>query len=181
MQKSPRECGTKLFYWLLWVAAYGLVNANAKQKLHLDDTLFGLGIIQCARVAHLFHKKPGSDLDLIFSKNVDNILFGGAKNVRAWFVHILLSTYKLGAVSYTPGLFPCFSIKVKQDQEYNITVSYGDKLYCPSLLVVSRMRRKEKDKALTKVKAHFFRSVSGSTGLTVQTVSPIATSLNRYL
>lgn len=181
MQNCSRECGTKPFYWLLLVVAYGLVNAKAKQKLNLDDTLFGLEIIQCAHVTHLFHKKFGSDLDLLVLKNAVNILFGGAENVKIWFVQILLFTYKLGTVSCTAGSFLCFSIKIERRQEYNITVSNEDKLKYPSLLVISKMRQKEKDKALANVDVHFSRSVTGSFGLTVQTVSPTATFFDSYL
>lgn len=52
--KPPKECKLKSFYWLLLVAAYGFVNANAKWQLHSDDTLFQLGLSQSPYIPQLF-------------------------------------------------------------------------------------------------------------------------------
>lgn len=63
------------------VAAYGLVNVNAKWQLHINDTLLSLGFMQCAHVTHLFYRKSCCDLNLVAVKHFDDILFGGSKEV----------------------------------------------------------------------------------------------------
>ena len=67
----PRESAKKYFYWLLKVASYGLVNANAKWKSHSNNTLFCMGLEVVAYVTQLFFRKENGILKLIVTKVVD--------------------------------------------------------------------------------------------------------------
>lgn len=83
--KAPRKRSTKSFYWLLLVALYGLVNANAKWQLSSDSTLLSLGIAQCPFVSKLFHLNSDGELVLVVVKIVDDILIACKENDQLWF------------------------------------------------------------------------------------------------
>lgn len=52
---TPRECANRYVFWLLNVATYGLVNANAKWQQHSDSTFIRLGLKTIAYIPQLFY------------------------------------------------------------------------------------------------------------------------------
>ena len=74
----PNECQhRRAFYWLLLTATYGLVNANVKWQLAIDDTLQKLGLIQLRQFPQLFAKYKKNELVLVAAKVVDDVLIAG--------------------------------------------------------------------------------------------------------
>jgi len=49
------------------MAAYGLVNANAKWQKHSDEVLRSMGFAQLVYVPQLFYAKDGNNLRIDFS------------------------------------------------------------------------------------------------------------------
>ena len=53
----PSECNEKIFIWLLDVAAYGLLNANAKCQRNSDETLLDMGLHALGHIPQVFFSK----------------------------------------------------------------------------------------------------------------------------
>lgn len=95
-------------------------------------------------------------------KIVDDDLFDVVEDVRPWIAQKLQSIYKLGTILHTPGSFLYFGLKIGQFQDFNITLLCEDKLEYISPSTISRMRRKDENKMLTKLETHSFSSLTGS-------------------
>ena len=123
----PCECTQKDLYWLLDVATYGLVNANAKWEWHSDHTFGDLGL-SVVHIPQLFYMISNGYLVLIAAKVTDDILVGGSETHRHDFVKKLSLRYKLGTVVHMPGSFLFFGLKVDQKDNGEIHLSSEQKL-----------------------------------------------------
>lgn len=177
----PRECDNKTFYWLLEVATYGLVNANAKWQNHSDTTFLDMGLLSVVQVPQLFYLMEGGILVLIVAKVVDDILVGGHDEIRKRFIKRLAEVYKIGTIVHLPGSFRFFGLTVEQEENADIRISAEDKLQDISPYTLTRPRRKSSQEPLTSVELYSFQSVNGSLGFLGMTVSPFAAFASSHL
>ena len=177
----PRECARRGFYWLLLVASYGLVNANAKWQNHSDDTLFKLGLRPTVLIPQLFFQKKNDMLSLLVSKVTDDMLVGGEKSERDGFIKKLGQHYDIGTITHMPGRFLFFGLIIEQSDEFNVTISADEKLEAIHPVPLTRMRRHQADEEVNKLEEHKYASVNGSLGFLGQNVSPFCAFYNSYL
>lgn len=104
----PRECPNRRFCWLLELAAYGLVNANAKWQKHSDDTYFKHGPQSVVFIPQLFYLMQARSLSLIVVKADDDIHVGGPSSLAQDFVYRLSRYDTLGTVVSLPGSIKFF-------------------------------------------------------------------------
>ncbi len=81
--RPPHSDPAKCTLWKLKVAAYGLVNSNAKWKCLSDSMLFNCGLTQHVLIPQLFYHVKNEKLAIIVVKLVDDLLIGGAVTTRA--------------------------------------------------------------------------------------------------
>lgn len=125
--ETQKECRLMSICWLLG-ALYGLVIANARQQLHTDITLFGLGLKQFPYVSELFYVKRHDMLTFIVVKFAENILAGGTKNMSSRFATEFFKIYGLGTAFYTPGTFPYSGVMNMQKDNFTNTLSCKEDL-----------------------------------------------------
>lgn len=72
--RLPVEKGDRRHYWLLWPAAYGLVNANSKFPPQADDLIFSIGLSHLAVLPQMFYLLIDRALVLITLRVVEDLL-----------------------------------------------------------------------------------------------------------
>lgn len=73
--------------WLLLVATYGLVNANAKWQVKSDAAMSSIEVSQSASIQQLFtHMDKQAHVDLVVIKIVDDMLATGTDDALKCFI-----------------------------------------------------------------------------------------------
>lgn len=178
---SPRECVRKYFYWLLDVATYGLVNANAKWQCNSDNTFSDTGLKSVVHIPQLFYLRLNGNLALVVAKVTDDILVGGSLHNRKTFIQKLSKSYVLGTVVHMPGTFQFFGLQLEQQDNDEIQLSGEEKLQNISPYTIPRARRKDPDSSLTSVQLFHFQSVNDSLGFLGMCISPVSCFAASYL
>ena len=124
----PKESADRGFVWLLTVARYGSVNANAKWQVHSDQTFIDMGLNTLVYVPQLFYMHENGELVLIVVKVTDDIFIAGSDGYKRNFIHKLKHTYELGTITHLPGSCLFFGLQVSQDPDYFIRVHADQKL-----------------------------------------------------
>ena len=176
----PKECERKGFVWLLTVATYGLVNANAKWQLHSDRTMLDLGLSSLVYVPQLFYLRTNDALRLVLVKVTDDIFIAGEEDLKRRFIERLSSVYELGTLTHLPGVCWFYDLLVCQDEEYKIQVHADAKRSELTPYQVSRIRRKDSKSALNPIERFHYNSLNGSIGFIGVYALPIAAFISSY-
>lgn len=177
----PRECSDRRFVWLLTVATYGLVNANAKWQNHSDTTFINLGLKTLVYIPQLFYMHLNDVLVLVVVKTVDDVFIGGQESVKRKFIKDLSHVYELGTITHLPGSCLFYGLYVTQMPDFNIQMHADEKLNGITPHLLSRSRRKESDSALNALELFHYKSVNGSIGFVGVHASPLAAFTSSYL
>ena len=177
----PQECENKKFVWLLTVATYGLVNANAKWQMHSDQTLINLGLSTLIYVPQLFYKEDKGRLVLVVIKLTDDILVAGYDQEKKRFINDLSSSYDLGTITHLPGICWFFGLEFSQTVDFMIQVHANAKLNKLVPHSIPRIRRKEIDSQLNSIESFHFNSLNGSIGFIGVHALPSAAFTSSYL
>ena len=170
----PREsfCSSRMF-WLLLVAAYGLVNSNAKWQEHSDLCLTQLGFMQLKYTPQLFYIFDQENLCAVAVKIVDDVLFSGPRNFLEQIISKITSRYTLRTVVFGPGTFLYYGLTISQNEVFSCVIHADDKLNSYEPYPIDRNRRKMQEDDLNELELRNFRSINSSIGWRVISASPL--------
>ena len=177
----PKESADRGFVWLLTVATYGLVNANAKWQVHSDQTFIDMGLNTLVYVTQFFYMHENGELVLMVVKVTDDIFIAGSEVHKRKFIHKLKQTYELGTITHLPGSCWFFGLQVSQDSDYVIRVDADQKLFGISSYNANRTRRRQSNEKLNKMEKFHYNSINGSVGFIGVHALTIASFVSSYL
>jgi len=171
--KPPYESAQRGVYWLLLVATYGLVNANAKWQSKSDAGLQKLGLVPVTQVPQLFVMFKEDKLCLIVAKVVDDLLLSGEEAVVAKFLADFNSMFKLGTITRGPGNLRFYGLMITQDEDCSSTIHGDEKLNALEPYPLSRVRRRQVDQHMSSIETSAYMSINSSLGWLGITSSPL--------
>lgn len=180
--KPPQESKMRTSHvWLLMVAAYGLVNSNAKWQHKSDQALINLGLSQSKHIPQLFYKIEKGELTMVIAKVVDDIIAAGIGNTAEQLLSDFGKQYELGKMESGPGNFRFFGINISQNDDLSIESDADDKLEGLFEYSLLRNRRKQQDGLVNKIEKSAFMSTNSSIGWIGTAASPLCSYYARHL
>ena len=179
--KPPRESLDKMYYWLLLVSAYGLVNSNAKWQHHSDEVMFNIGLQHLSVIAQLFYQMKDGKLALIVIKIVDYLLMTGEKSYMDNFIRQFNDKFQFGTVIHGPGILKFFGLTIIQNTDFSCTVHGDEKLMALEVFPLPRTRRRQPDSELSDYEKSSYMSVNSSLSWLGITASPLCAFISSYL
>lgn len=155
------------------VAAYGLVNANAKWQVQSDEAMHKIGLVQCRQTPQLFHMDKNGKLVLLAAKVIDDIQVAGSEYHIRRFVTEFDKHFKLGTVVEGPGKMRFFGSNVEQAENFTVRTNADDKLNGLNEYYLSRYRGQQFQQTLNAIEKSHFASTNSSLGWIGSAASPI--------
>lgn len=177
----PRECKSRMYYWLLETAVYGLVNSNAKWQMKSDNLFFDIGFLQCTHIPQLFYISEADQLNVLAVKIVDDMLLAGSIDSIKSVIAKVQARYELGTITIGPDSFIFNGLRVTQSEDLEITMHGDEKVEEIEPYPITRQRRKEINSVLTSFEMSSFRSVNGSLGWLGVAASPFYSFASSHL
>lgn len=143
--RPPRESRDKMFYWLLLVDAYGLVNSNEKWQHNSDEVMFNLGLSHLSVITQLCYQMKNEKLVLIVIKIVDDLLITGEKEFMDNYLNDFNEKFEFGTIIRSPGISKCFDLTILQNNDSSCTIHGDEKLMAKEGYPFSRIRRRQPD------------------------------------
>lgn len=153
--------------WVLLTAAYGLINANAKWKVHSDALLGELRFIAVKlrpKLLILPDASSTSQSAALLAKIVDEILISRpikAPDNISWSLH---DRFPLGPIVHSPAVLLFFVLRVTDLEDYTIAIDGDYKVDALVCLPLSHLLRKAFSDPITPIEQKAFTSVNCSVG-----------------
>lgn len=148
----------------------------------VSDTFFiQLGFTQVPHVPQLFIKQNNGKLEMVAIKIVDHVLIAGRLINLKETVKKIGNFYELGTITYGPGSFQFYGLRITQHDLGEITIDGDEKLNSINPYVLTRSRRKECEETLNAIEQKTFQSVNGAIGWLGISASPFCSLVSSYL
>lgn len=158
---------------MLFSAAYGLVNANAKWQKQSYDCLKLIVFTMITYILQLLYMKRNGLLTAIVVKAVDDVIFGGEDTEADNVIIFIQRQFNLGTVVYGPEKFFFYGLQFEQDSIMEITIDANYKLNTLEPFPITLGRRKCVDDRLNPSKQKSFISLNSSLGWLGISSSPL--------
>lgn len=168
-------------FWLLLVAAYGLVNSNAKWQHQSDEAFISLGLEHVALVPQLFCLRKDGEVTMLAVKIVDDILLTGTDSSMRLFITEFNKKFTLGEVVHGPNSLRFYGMNLIQESDWSVTIHADDKLQSLEPYPISRTRRRQIDDQMNDIEKKAFMSINASIGWLGITTSPLCSFYASHL
>lgn len=145
--------------WLLLTASYGLLIANAKLQVLLDQMLHDIGFLSTSALVQLFYLKSECG---VVTVTLANFLLCSDAQVVDDVIHAIKNRFTLGTVVHGPSTLRFFGLNTIQYDDYSVTIDGDDKLNGFSMAHITRVQRRPLTKTFTTVKQKIFSSINSS-------------------
>ena len=100
-----------------------------------------MGLIQSRHVPQLFFLKRNGKTVLVVANIVDDMLATGELSYVKSFVQKFNQQFKLGTVSFEPGLLRFYGLTIRQHNDLHCTIDGDEKLEALDPVPLTRSRR----------------------------------------
>ena len=180
--RPPKESSMKSTHlWLILMAAYGLVKANAKWQNQSDNLMLDLGLQQSSHIPQICFKKENGKLVLLVAKIVDDLKVAGEGNRAQVFLERFDKHFKFNKLNHGPGKLRFFGINTVQNTDHTIETDADDKMDAVTEYPFSRMLRKQFEQPLNQMEKSVFASTNSSLGWIGTAAPPFCSFYASYL
>lgn len=157
-------CGDLRHHWPLLLAAYGLVNANAKFQAQSDEVIMSLNTLHLVSIPQLSYSVQYGSVVLIVIKIVGDLLLTCENTLPIDFIEFFNRKLKMVTVFRAPAAMKFYGMSATQLDEFSSKIYADKKLDATESFPLSKVRRRQIDSILNRVKMSAFMSVKFSIG-----------------
>lgn len=162
---SPRQSEDReKSLWLLPMAAYGLINSNAKWQVLSDQMQVDLLFVQASLLPQLFLIIHEHLVVAMIAKIVDDLLLTCIPNITTGVIKRINYCFTLDTITQGLGISRYFGLNITQLNDMTITFDVEDKLLAIEAMRLSRFCRRQHDDTLNYIDSKSFASLKSIIG-----------------